>query len=114
MLIAAVAVMQCFDLSLTLAFMRTMGMLELNPLARWVAAGGGPLALIVFKAATMSLCAGILISLRRRRSAEIGACVACAVMVLLSARWVDQIGIVADEFDSSPAATITDDRYVRL
>jgi hypothetical protein len=82
------ALMGVTDLLCTLAYMRTSGMVEMNPLARWVATAGGTPGLVAFKLLTLVISGGILLALRERRVAENFAWVGAACMLALTAHWV--------------------------
>lgn len=84
----AITLMGLADLALTLTYMRTTGMYELNPVARMMVATGGTPQLIVFKLLTLSCSAGLLYLLRRRPVAEPTAWCCALVMGLLSVHWM--------------------------
>lgn len=88
MLLAAVLIMQLNDLHWTLWYMRTIGLVELNPVARAIALSWGGEGLVALKAATFGLSAAILLSLRRRAAAERGAWVCVAALGLLTIHWL--------------------------
>lgn len=87
-LVLATALLGLFDLAFTLTFMRSMGMIELNPLARLMIGIGGAGQLIRFKLLTIVLSSGLLYLIRRRRGAELCAWVSLGALVLLSLHWV--------------------------
>ena len=91
-LVAGVCVVGVFDLALTIHFMTTTGMHEVNPVARSIALTS-PGLLVLFKAALTALSAGILMRVRDRASAEVGAWLAAAVMLALSAQWARVIAV---------------------
>ena len=82
-LVLATALLGLFDLAFTLTFMRSMGMIELNPLARLMIGIGGAGQLIRFKLLTIVLSSGLLYLIRRRRGAEL-----CAWVSLGALQWV--------------------------
>jgi hypothetical protein len=109
-LVALVAALGLADLGVTLHFMSTTGMCEVNKLARIVAAGG-PWALIVFKLVSIASFSTIILACRRRWSAEAGAWLAVAVMTAVLIAWVGYNSAVDD------AALIIgacEDAWVRL
>jgi len=110
-LVTAATVMQVMDLALTLTFMTTAGMEELNPIALRIAQDLGSLGLVTFKLGCMAVMAGGLLWVRHRASAELGAWVCVAVLTMLCVHWVDQIGMVASELAPVPAEG---ERWVRL
>ncbi len=88
LLVVAMVLMGMTDLLCTLAYMRTSGMVEMNPLARWVATEGGVAGLVSFKLFTLFISGGILLALRTKRVAETCAWVGAACMLALTAHWV--------------------------
>lgn len=88
MLLTAILIMQVNDLHWTLWYMRTIGLVELNPVAREIALAWGGEGLIALKAASFGVCAAILIALRGRANAERGAWVCVAVLGLLTVHWL--------------------------
>lgn len=87
MLTAAVLVMSLVDLHITLLYVRTVGMGEANPLARWMMMHFSPNVLIWWKLLTVSLACAIFVMARRTRIAELGVWVACGLLVWLTIRW---------------------------
>lgn len=87
LLVIVIAIMGLADLALTLTYMKSTGMYELNPVARAMVAVGGEPQLIRFKLLTIALGAGMLYLLRRHRVVEPTAWGCAAVMCLLSAHW---------------------------
>lgn len=87
-LVVAIASMSAVDLYLTLLYVTHMGMTELNPLARAIMDYQSPLVLVVWKTATVVLSVGILLVIRKQRSAEIGAWAGCLVLGWLMSHWV--------------------------
>lgn len=88
LLLLAMSLMGLTDLLCTLAYMRTSGMVEMNPLARWIAVEGGTAGLVAFKLSTLGISAGILFALRYRRIAERCAWMGAVCMLALTAHWV--------------------------
>lgn len=87
-LLALVVALSAADLYLTVMYASTIGLPELNPLARALLRHGSVLDLVLWKLGTVGLCAGILFRLRDRRSAELGAWIACTALVLLTLQWM--------------------------
>ncbi|HYE02349.1 MAG TPA: DUF5658 family protein [Phycisphaerales bacterium] len=75
------------DLWQTLVYLRSVGMGELNPVARWIMDHLPPIILVLWKIASVSTGCLILISLRSKRSAEVASWICCVVMVWLTIRW---------------------------
>ncbi|MBL8746785.1 MAG: hypothetical protein JNK58_10565 [Phycisphaerae bacterium] len=92
-LIVAMTMMGIADLMCTLTYMRTSGMLEANPLARFIlttgAVDGGSEQLVMFKALTILLSCGTLYIARRHRQAELSAWVCTAMMCVLTIHWIN-------------------------
>jgi hypothetical protein len=84
----AIAAMSGVDLYLTLLYVTHIGMTELNPIARAMMDYQSPLLLAVWKTATVVLSVGILLLIRKQRSAEIGAWAGCLVLGWLMSHWV--------------------------
>lgn len=87
-LTAAVLAMSLVDLHITLLYVRSVGMGEANPLARWVMMHFSPSVLIWWKLLTVALACAIFVTARRTRIAELGAWVACGLLVWLTIRWM--------------------------
>jgi len=88
LLAIAMILMGLADLQLTLTYMGSAGMLELNPLARAMIDLGGAPQLIRFKLLTIAVSAGLLYLLRRHSIAERCAWLSCAALLGLTAHWV--------------------------
>lgn len=86
-LVVVCALISLADLEMTLLFTQSVGMVELNPIARLVMATDHPMAVIAFKVVTMTFGLGILYWHRRRPYAEYGAWVCFLTLFWLSARW---------------------------
>ncbi len=86
LLFAVVFVCSAFDLGFTLAQWERGNFLEANALAATV--GGGPGAVVTYKAALVGVGATILYSLRRRWESEAGLWLVAACHVGLMAWWV--------------------------
>lgn len=90
-LLALIALMSVVDLYLTVLYITHTGMNEINPLARAMMEYKSPAILGLWKLTTVSLGVGILVVIRRRRSAEIGAWLGCAVLGVLMNHWLAYI-----------------------
>jgi hypothetical protein len=88
-LIVAMTLMGAADLLCTLTYMRTSGMLEANPIARFVLLAGSAEQLVMFKVLMMLLSCGTLYLARRHRKAEACAWVCTAMMFLLTLHWIN-------------------------
>lgn len=88
MLLFAVLAMSIADLIMTLTYATSVGMVELNPLARAMMSGGR-YELIAWKLATVLLGIGILFFIRRTRGGEFGAWVCCLVLAALTFHWIN-------------------------
>lgn len=84
----AIAIMSGVDLYLTLLYVTHTGMNEMNPLARAMMEYQSPALLALWKAATVTLSVGILLMIRKKRSAEIGAWIACLFLGWLMSHWI--------------------------
>lgn len=84
----AIALMSAVDLYLTLLYVTHMGMNEMNPLARAMMEYQSPALLAMWKGGTVALCVGILLFIRKQRSAEMGAWVACLFLGWLMSHWI--------------------------
>lgn len=87
-LLTLVVALSAADLYLTVMYTSTIGMPELNPLARALLRHGSVLDLVLWKLGSVTLCTGILFRLRDRRSAELGAWVAFVALALLTMQWM--------------------------
>lgn len=87
----AIAVMSGVDLYLTILYVTHAGMNEMNPLARAMMEYQSPAILALWKTGTVAISVGILLLIRKQRSAELGAWVGCLVMGWLMIRWVGYI-----------------------
>ncbi len=115
LLAIAMILMGLTDLQLTLTYMGSSGMLELNPLARAMIDLGGAPQLIRFKLLTIAVSAGLLYLLRRHSIAERCAWLSCAALLLLTAHWVNfNAHAMSPEGASAVLAQldITDHRWV--
>lgn len=85
-LVAVIALLSGVDLYLTVLYASTVGMPELNPLARGIMSSGSPAQLALWKVATVGLCIGLLLWTRRAVAAELGAW--AGVLVLGGLMWM--------------------------
>lgn len=89
LLSVAIVLMAYSDLSHTLTYARAVGMIELNPLARFVMQEGGVAGLTIYKALSVTICVGILLSLRHKRQAEVCAWACSGAMLVLMLHWMN-------------------------
>lgn len=88
LLTAAIGLMSLADLHITLTYLRSGGMGEGNPIARYVIAHGSPALLTMWKCASVAFACLIFLRFRQRRSTEI-ACWSCSlVLVWLLLQWI--------------------------
>jgi hypothetical protein len=93
LLLCAALMMGAYDLALTLTYATSVGMIEVNPLARAIMLGyNSPLALTIWKLATMALSAWIIYRVRHRRLGEFAAWVSFFVLLTLCLHWVRYVG----------------------
>jgi hypothetical protein len=89
LLLSAIVILSLADLYMTLAHLRSVGMGEDNPLARFVMSYNSPLLLGAWKVACVALACLILAIARFRRSAEVACWVCCGVLTALTIRWAN-------------------------
>lgn len=87
-LLVAIVVLSVGDLWMTLEHLRSVGMMEGNPIARLLIVHGTPLGLIGWKLASTGLAVFLLYVARRRAAGEVGAVVCCCILTWLTQRWV--------------------------
>ncbi len=87
LLIVAMLLMGYADLALTLTYMQSIGMIEMNPLARHMIAIGQTQQLVMFKLFTMALSAGAIFLVRRHPIAEKAAWACSAGLLALMVHW---------------------------
>lgn len=89
LLMLAIVLMSVVDLLCTIIYMRTSGMVEMNPLARLMIAVGDLQQLVFFKLGTMVVCCGSLYLARRHARAEGAAWICTSVLLLLTVHWIN-------------------------
>ncbi|MBL0926598.1 MAG: hypothetical protein IBJ11_02960 [Phycisphaerales bacterium] len=82
------AILGLADLVMTVTYMKTTGMFEVNPIARYMVDVGQSRQLILFKLFTIALSSGGLFLVRRHRLAEVAAWSGTALLVALTAHWI--------------------------
>jgi len=88
LLILAMVLMGLADLACTLTYMRSVGMVEMNPIARHMIDLAGARQLVLFKLFTMVLSCGLIYLLRFHRRAETVAWACTCVLLGLMVHWV--------------------------
>jgi hypothetical protein len=87
LLIVAMVLMSMGDLLCTLTYMRTSGMIEMNPVARAMISIGDAPQLIMFKLATIAVSCGMLYLMRRHAKAEVSAWACAGMLFALTLHW---------------------------
>lgn len=96
----AIVLMSVADLKMTLFYVTSVGMTEVNPIARFLMVYGGVCSIILWKAATVACGVFILWRIRRYRAAEVGAWICCGILAALCVHWFrynDQVTTLATE-----------------
>lgn len=88
LLMAAIVLMGVADLLCTLAYMRTIGLPEANPIARWLAQFGSTQAVVCFKLLTMAMSCLCLYKGRTERRMEWCAWACAGILLALSLHWI--------------------------
>jgi hypothetical protein len=111
LLLIGIVILSVLDLLLTLDHLRTNGLLEANPLVvALVESTQSVWVLVLYKSVSVGICVGVLFSLRRHRSGEIGAWCGLAVLVGLSVLW----NVYEREVAEVPQIAAVDDGWLRL
>jgi hypothetical protein len=106
-LLCLVVIVSLADLALTLIFLRSIGMSEGNPIARWVMGANCPWVLVLFKIVLVGFACTVLWRTRHSRAAKLGAGVGCLVMLWLCLRWVGYTEQVSSVVMANPEITQT-------
>ncbi|MCK4872511.1 MAG: hypothetical protein KAS72_07280 [Phycisphaerales bacterium] len=77
-----------FDLILTLTYVRSIGMAEVNPIAAWILREGSTSALVAWKLGSVLMAATIIYAIRHKRQAERAAWLAVIILGALTAHWM--------------------------
>ncbi len=93
-ILAAIAAMNIADLVFTLTYATSIGMGELNPLARLLMQHASVPAIVLFKLATVSLGCGLLYYTRRSAWSELASWIGFFGLLLLTIRWVEYTNIM--------------------
>ncbi len=87
-LLGAVVLLSLGDLLVTLAYLKSVGLMEANPIAVYlIESTQSAWVLACFKGLTVGFCATVLFCLRRHREGEIGAWCAAAILVFTALQW---------------------------
>lgn len=113
LLIIAMVIMGLVDLALTLTYMTSIGMFEVNPIARQMVDLGASRQLVMYKLLTVGISCGAIFMGRYHRVCEICAWCCTIGLLALMAHWVDyntQLAADPDHFITlSQGATLDDD-----
>ncbi|MEM9064927.1 MAG: DUF5658 family protein [Planctomycetota bacterium] len=116
LLTAFVVLVGIADLGLTLTLLLNWGLSEGNPLARAVMSYNSPGVVVAWKLLTLGLGCTILLRLRARPVAELGAWVCFGLMVWLTFQWggymSEMESILATT--SEPGQVVTDETWVSM
>lgn len=114
-LVTLVAAMSAVDLYFTITAVTSVGMNEMNPLARAIMAYESPAMIALWKAGTVALGCGILLRCRRERSAEFGAWIGFAALAMLMTHWVSfHDELVEIQHDPALVDALGDPTWVRI
>lgn len=97
LLLGTALIVSVADLIMTLKFVTSVGMIEANPIARWIMRSGDATTLTIFKMALTLASLGTIFYFRKKRSAEVAAWIAFAIMLALSFRWFNFVTAVEQE-----------------
>ena len=87
-LLCGILVLSVADLYVTLEHLRTVGMLEANPIAAYlIRTTGSAWVLAAYKMATVGVCLTLLFRLRRHGEGEFAAWCAVVILTALSLMW---------------------------
>ncbi|MCE7974530.1 MAG: hypothetical protein DYG92_09470 [Leptolyngbya sp. PLA1] len=114
-LVVASSLMSLGDLYMTLTYVTSVGMIELNPLARGLMNLNSPLLVIVWKVALTVFGAGVILLARRKRLAEAAAWVVFLAMAFLTIHWSGfnrEVAEMTEEYHM--LANIGDERFVQM
>jgi hypothetical protein len=98
LLLGAVLLVSVVDLLLTIKLVTSVGMIEVNPIARWVMRTGDATLLTIFKITLTAICLGAIFWCRRSKLGEIAAWVCFGVMLALSLQWAFFLTKVQNEY----------------
>lgn len=114
-LVLAAALMSLGDLYMTLTYVMSIGMVEVNPIARHLMSMDSPLPVVLFKVSLTLFGTTVLMWFRRRRAAEIAAWFVFLGMTILTMHWRGYSTQVAEMTEEYQALTQVDDpRFVQM
>lgn len=114
-LVTASSLMSMGDLYMTLTYVTSVGMIELNPLARGLMNLNSPLLVIIWKVALTVFGAGVIVLARRKRLAEAAAWVVFFAMAFLTIHWSGfnrEAAEMTEEYHM--LANVDDERFVQM
>jgi Domain of unknown function (DUF5658) len=98
-LLFAIILFSLGDLVLTIAHLRSTGMVEANPIAAYILVNSRSLGLLTtYKLATVAISVLLLYQLRRHVQGEVAAWIAACILLALSYHW-NQYAIMLDDID---------------
>ena len=87
-LLLGIVVLSFADFIVTLTHLRTIGMIEANPIAAWlIETTASPWMLAAYKVVTVAVCVGLLYHVRRHVAGELAAWTALAILAAMSVVW---------------------------
>lgn len=86
-LLVAVFLMSLADLDISMVYLRSVGMAEVNPVARYVMEWNQPWLLVLWKVASILFSCSVLFVARRLAAAEIAAWVCFIALAWLTCQW---------------------------
>lgn len=87
LLLSLVAILSVGDLLVTMIFLGSTGMVELNPLAAYMIRNQSAAGLVCFKLGSVLMSVSILLMIRHTRRGEIAAWIAACILVALMFHW---------------------------
>jgi hypothetical protein len=87
LLLIGILLLSAADLAVTLMNLHTIGMLEANPVARFIIENTNSWGLAAYKTITVFICLSVLYHLRRHVQGEVAAWVGLGILVLLTFYW---------------------------
>lgn len=88
LIIAGIILLSVVDLLITLTHLRSVGMMEANPIAAFlIRTTRSPWILVVYKLLTVGLCALLLFHTRRHLVGELAAWMSLVILVGMSVHW---------------------------
>ncbi|MFG0329111.1 MAG: DUF5658 family protein [Phycisphaerales bacterium] len=87
LLVGLILLLSVGDLIVTLTFLKSTGMQELNPLAAYLIRQGSLAGLLLFKFGSMFACVSLILLVRHLRQGEVAAWIATAILVGLTLHW---------------------------